>query len=440
MNFNNNRHSFQSIGKIEIVVIVTLLLLVFAMRIISSFELNELQAFDQYNLFFDADSNQYLSAAADGWGSNRPIHPGYALLINIPIRAIDHVTSATGILDPGVARNIIPIVLPALFGFIGGIFWWLSCVESGFRCLIRVGGLILLQGSFSQTIFAVIPESYGLSSMLLCILLWAAIRGANNEEMLSRWHVRIGWLMLAITLSAVTVTNGVLCIAVWMALRFNETIRWQHLIREGLVAMLILLAGIAITTALDDFIYDPTSNLDSGPNSISKNITDLESFSKRTFTKSSAERLIEMPAHALASIVAPVPEKARNESAERDESRYQFGFSIIDGTITWQRIIIGWLLVVGGIFIGRPKLRTSAIARICTVVLLFNVLLLGFWGSNEMFLYSQHWLAFFVFVIVTGLSTKHRITGPILIVSSSLLTFHNILILSGLIEILRMTI
>jgi len=64
--------------------VAAFLLAVFFLQLWTAFHLNALQAFDQYNLFFEADSIDYLSAVANGWSFTRYIHPGVRAVPECP--------------------------------------------------------------------------------------------------------------------------------------------------------------------------------------------------------------------------------------------------------------------------------------------------------------------------------------------------------------------
>ena len=123
-----------------------MLLVAFALHVWLAKALGDLGALQQYNVFFDADTNQYLSAFGDGWSFNRQIHPGIALFFNLPLRAVDALGAMTGIWAQGVARQALALLVVPTCALIGGVYFWLTCVR-------------ILEGSSVQARRAVVVSS-----------------------------------------------------------------------------------------------------------------------------------------------------------------------------------------------------------------------------------------------------------------------------------------
>lgn len=423
-------HRMPSYG--ELWFVGAFLVLVFVAQLLAAFHLNGLQAFDQYNLFFDADSNQYVSAVAHGWSFNRAVHPGFALLFNVPTRAFDVVISGAGLATPGAVRAIAPIMLPALCGLVGGIFWWRACCEVGWSALARTGGLILMQGSFSQVLFSSVPECYPVSGMLYCVLLWAAARAHREPMWLERHGVQWAWLLLAVISTGVTVTNGAVWLAVWLALRLRIA-PWRRWLAEGTVGAVVVLVSIPSIAALDRLAY----SLEPVP--LASTARDVSGHGLRSafVPDSLSARVVELPAHALASIVSPSADKIRNPLAEKNSNRYQFGFSFIESAVTPWRVVVSWVLMLTGLALTLPRLASSPLARACAAVFVFNAALHAAWGL-ELFLYSQHWLAFLVFAVAAALQRAGAYGAAALWAVGVGVAAHSVWRFSGMIAVLEM--
>jgi hypothetical protein len=406
-----------SIG--EKVFIAILLVGVLSLQLRTAFHLHALMAFDQYNLFFDADSNQYVSAVAHGWSFNRQIHPGFALFFNVPARGLDALLTAGGLIQAGTFRSVLPIALPPLCGLIGSLFLWFACVRAGLSVVTRIGTIVLLEGSSSQLIFTAIPESYPVSGMLYCVLIWLAALAASDRSLCGRRGFQVGWSVLCIAMTGVTVTHGLVCTAVWLALRLG-TIAPRRWIIEGVVGACLVLATIAVLKEVDQRIYAlPPAELTDSAKAIG-NFGLASAF----VPSSVASRVIALPGHALASLVAPPAMKIRNQVAELSDSRFKFGFSFIESSVTRPRLIVAWILFVAGIAASVSRLRISPLARAVAAVLAFNLALHSVWGL-EVFLYSQHWVACLVFAIAAGVDRVPRFGGPALLALASGIAWHN---------------
>lgn len=389
-------------GRAETAAVGALLALCFALHLLLARHLAGIAAFDQYNLFFDADSNQFLGAVEHGWSDIRTLHPGFQLLLNGPVRALDHLAAQAGLARAGALRAAAPLLLAPLCGLLGGGFWWRACVEAGLAPALRLGGLLLLQCSFSQVIFTTIPESYPLSGMLYCVLLWAAVRAQRRPASLERRPVQAAWLALALAMSAVTVTNGFVCVAVW-ALSRGRRIAWRRRALAALGAAAIVAASIYAVRALDSVAYSlplPTPGAmlaETGHTGLTPAYT----------APSSPQRVKELPALVLAGLLAPRAAVVRNPSAEYHANRYRFGFSFSATAASAPRLALGWLLALAGLYAAWPALAGSTLARAVGAVFLLNAALHTVWGT-EVFLYSQHWQAFLLFAIVRPLQALGR--------------------------------
>ena len=413
-----------------------LLLLAFCAQLALTLHLAALGAFEQYNLFFDADSNQYLAVIAHGWGVIRGPHPGFALLINLPLRALEYLTVQTGLAPPGAVGAAGALLLPALCGALGAWFWWRACVWAGIGAASRLAGLLLLQTSFSQIVFSALPESYPVSGMLYCILLWAAARAHSQPAMLDRIPVQAAWLALALAMTAVTVTNGFLCVAVWFALRAGRpNMRPRRAALEAVAGALIVAFSIYADRVVDSVVYSlprPT---------LGATVTGIANMGlKSSYVPSSVtQRVAALPALALASVAAPPVALIRNELAERNASRYRFGFSVNDSAASAPRLALAWLLALAALAaVARawPALAGSALARAVGVVLLLNAALHAVWGT-EVFLYSQHWLAFLVFAVVGALRGLGKAGAGWLCGAALAIAVNNIWRCAGMLEVLH---
>lgn len=396
--------------------VAVFLLAAFLLQLRTAFHLDALQAFDQYNLFFEADCIDYVSAVANGWSFTRSIHPGFALFVNVPIRAVDALATALGIIPAAAIRNASATALAPLCGLVGSVFLWLACVRARLSAPARIGAVVLLQGSFSQVVFTAIPESYAVSGVLFCLLLWAAALGAARPALLDRPAVKAAWLLLCVVMTGVTVSNGIFCIGVWLALRAGA-IAWRRWLLEGLIGAAAMVICVPALQLVDRWVYTlPAVGM-------SKSVGEIGDYAVTSdFVPSSVPgRIVELPAHAVASIFAPPVERRA-----KHKDRYPFEFSFIESAVTAPRLLLAWVLVLGGLMAGLPRrLGTSALARAAAVVFALNIILHSVWG-REVFLYSQHWLAFLVFALAAGIDRSGRIGGWLVLALGLLIGVHSV--------------
>ncbi|MER2512182.1 MAG: hypothetical protein ABTQ25_07145 [Nitrosomonas ureae] len=390
----NKTPELPRIPNAEKALIFVIFSMLFVIRLFVTARLSQLGVFEQYNVFFDADPNQYVSAISDGWSFGRSVHPAFALLLNVPTRALDFVAAYLGIISPGTIRSVAPMVAAPLFSCLGGLWWWAASWRAGFSIPARIAGVLFFQLSFSETVFSVLPESYALSGALFSALLFLSVKAAQDPNTLNSKWVRIQWLALACLMSGVTVTNGFLCIAVWVSIRFEK--KWpRRAITEGVIAAGILGGAIVTMVAADRFVYQLPKDTHQ---------TSVEDISKWTQSGISSvlDRAAGIPASYVASVFSPGVEKIPNVLAQPNH-HHQYGFGLESNSKSQSLMVLGWLAI--GALAARLLQQRSCpiILRAIGAVLISNGILHSFFGT-ETFLYSQHWLPFLTFAMILPVS------------------------------------
>lgn len=382
-------------------VVVSLLGVLFVFRLITSIYLSELGVIAQYDIFFDSDPIHYISAISNGWSFGRTVHPGIALLFNVPARIFDVGLAQLGLIQQGDFRNFAPLLIAPIFSTLGGYWWWLAACRLGFVPHARLLGLFLLQITFSQMVFSVVPESFPISGALLCLVLLLTAKAIENPTSLDQNPARMLWLGTACLMSVITVTNGFLCVAVWMGIRFKSG-KLRRTITEGFIGCIIVFLAIGITTFIDKKVYKLESKtaLNMGVSSTAQIAVTHKSWIEKysVFDGSEiASRTAKFPADLIASILAPEITLLDNPIV-KPGYRFQFKFTLepkVRGII-WKAT--GWLLLLCAAWYAARN-PILLITRAVGVVIIFNGALHSFFGL-ETFLYSQHWLAFVVIAVL----------------------------------------
>ncbi|MEQ1887787.1 MAG: hypothetical protein ABL951_01255 [Alphaproteobacteria bacterium] len=397
----------------EIITVITILGLLLVLRIMVCEYLDRLGVLAQNNILFDSDTYVYLSAISNGWSINRVVHPAFATMINIPVRVFDFVAAYLGISAAGSIRTLAPIILSPIAASLGGFIWWLAALSAGFSAPARIAGLLFSQFVFSLSVFSALPESYAISGALLSLLLLFTVRAVQHPETLGLWKIRAQWLALACVMTGVTITNGFICVAVWMAIRFGpQKLGWiqlRRILTEGIVAAAILGATIVVMITADQLAY-PKDN-----KSLVEKGGEATGWVQRFMEGSAAERAVAMPVSFIAGIFPPAIEIIPNNVAKPGQ-RYQIGFSFEAGEKTLPRIMFGWFSMAALAAVLAWRFSFSPIIRAIAAVLAFNGVLHSFYGA-ETFLYSQHWSAFLTFAIILPMSGKAARGANVLLAS-----------------------
>ena len=408
----------------EKITVIAILGVLVILRIMVSAYLGRLGVLAQNNILFDSDTYAYLKVISNGCCINRVIHPAFAIMVNIPVGGFAFVAAYLGISDAGSIRTLAPIILSPIAASLGGFIWWLAACRAGFSATARIAGLLFSQFVFSLSVFAILPESYAISGALFSALLFLCVNAINHPETLDLWKIHAQWLALACVMTGVTITNGFICIAVWMAIRFDPQkpgwIPLRRILTGGIVAAAILGGTIVVMLTADQLAYpkDSKSLVEKGDEAADR----VQKFMKgstaertaalpytimwvrRFMEGSAAQRAVAMPASFMAGIFPPAIEIIPNNVAKPGQP-YQIGFSFEPGEKALPRIVFGWFSMAALAAVLAWRFSFSPIIRAITAVLAFNGVLHSFYGA-ETFLYSQHWSAFLAFAIILPVSGK----------------------------------
>lgn len=404
-------------SNLEKTAIVAILVFMLGFRLAMAFHLNRIGLYEKFDVLMDTDPNLYVGAISHGWSFGREVHPAFGLLFNVPTRAIDFLMAYFDLLNTGVIRSLAPVIFAPLVSSFGSFVWWLAAQRAGFSAQARLAGFLISQIAFSQTVFSVIPESYSLSGSLLCVLLLLSVNAARTPEKLNSGRVRAQWLALACIMAGITVTNGFLCIAVWVAIRARPK-QLRRAIFEGAAAVVVVSLAIATFITLDRLVYQPEKQQAGTTQALPEvrattGLEELSIYARRFGSPIKAlENAVAFPAHLLASIFSP--------PVETVSLFYGYGLSIESSAKSWTRLTLAWLFALGAMVLVARNKYSSTVVRAIISVILFNTLLHSVFGT-ETFLYSQHWLAFLVFAVILPFSGRSS-TGSNLVMTAIVLS------------------
>ena len=138
--------------------------------------------FSVYDVFFDTDPNKNISVFAHGWARDTLIHP-ILKLFSIVTRLIEHIISSVFyISEPKVFREKMTLAISPFFSSLSIIcFYFLWNILHSEESNTLVFSLIFAL-SFSNFIFAIIPESYSISCFLITLCLYYYCRNEKQES------------------------------------------------------------------------------------------------------------------------------------------------------------------------------------------------------------------------------------------------------------------
>lgn len=365
-------------------------------------DFEQLGAYNQYNLFFDADPNTALPAIAHGQGdmARSYIHPGFANLMHLPIGLYSAVHSLidNGASPKDIQRQTALWVMPAIT-MISVLLMLLLFYRLRINLLAATALSALYAFSFSQLIFGSIPEHFAISGLILLTAFHLCLTDLNREKI--HWPA---WCLLATLAASITIINAALiCIPLWVNLLSRRSGFWRAGIVTGGVAVVGIGLGLCIGLIMNSF-YDDQYYLQPVEISESQKTTSpLKRWGFRYLKPDAFSTGLTFP-DALANSIAPAavgttPYQLKGETERKYDYRFTLNNSPSLTSLTNLPGLIVLLLLLAGIWRGlhsRPEV--SVICMSALIILLYNGLFHAAWGI-EYFLYSQHWLAALVLLV-----------------------------------------
>lgn len=221
------------------------LLLYFAFCYLVAVEWYHAGYFSRYNLFFDADPNTNLASMAHGWwaGRNAPSHPLLEFL-SVPSLVLAELLSwALPAVEKVRLREYVALAYAPLFACVSlvlfqGVLRRLQWLGDGAVLVLLVFAL-----SFSTLLFAILPETYAISSTLLLSLMYYYLRCKERGS-----GSVLVWSLLGLALTGTTVTN----VAVFFFAYFVFLVdvqgkdRWRAFFEAAALAVLLLVTAVAL--------------------------------------------------------------------------------------------------------------------------------------------------------------------------------------------------
>ncbi|MDH4037479.1 MAG: hypothetical protein OEX18_05925 [Candidatus Krumholzibacteria bacterium] len=363
--------------------------------------LDRLEVFEQYNVVFQADPNDRISAMSHGWGSSgrNVAHPNLATFTSPFVRAIAMALTRSGVTDDEEAARralgllIVPIVSAVTTATVFALF-----LRLGLSLLLASLFTVLGAVSFSPLVFGSIPDHPALSALVIAAAYHLFL--ATERTRTVRWAA---WFAVMFAAAGITITNlAIIAIlmlgSMWAAGRNRPRATLQ---------VAAMATGVAILTFASSFAINQVIRGESFEAGRSK--------SWATAFIHGADlpaRAIRFPA-AIANTIAPARISTGGPTMSfRPDDRYQFRFTFEEGpgrpTARNLPGAIAVLLAAAGVVVSlRRRPAWSAVGVASAAVLAFNWILHSAWG-DEMFLYSQHWFVSLLLLLAIAVVAMKR--------------------------------
>lgn len=378
-NLNTSNYSH-----IYLLIIILIAVLFFHLHHASLLYSNGLLTFDDG--FFDSDIWTNHKALAHGWSRRTFAHPHLSTIFSVPIRLIDVVLYKIGLVsDRVVFREITALLIcPVLSTLSGLIIYRLGYLyTNNSKTSLILAAFFLF--SFTNIIFASIPESFAITNFLILVLLYYFALISNNLVKSSTFI----WLILAISLTSVTVTSIAIFFIVYFTynykiLAFNFFTSLQKSCVISIFSLSITLAGFYLTIYSLGYVEEASRG----------GITHYASF----ISISPKLILINLinTLNALTDSFIPFSNINFEPLNFCGQFKHCNAVYMSESRIDFTKLIAPAMITVIIYISYRHSIMMITEYRgmlfICILILIFNIFLHSFFGT-EMFLFSSHWIA-----------------------------------------------
>jgi len=364
------------------VIALALAVSAFGVNFATAQRLDGLRAFNQYDLFFNADVAPRLRCMVENQCGGRSSfsHPNLAIFTNPPLHAAAGALALLGADEAGARRFLALCVSPLASALKAAIVFFVLLglgLKAPQAVLLAVFSIV----SFSQLAFGGIPESFSLSGLVIALTYLLAVRSMRARDR-RLWP----WVLAGVAMAGITLTNLVIVVALFAAVGLQAGERLRVVL--GRVALLVGLVAVP-TAALPAFFGDAYHLKE-------VSVTGGAEYTKRWLkTHRAVDRALATPSAWAHAFAASEPILGKNLPARLGASRYQYRFVMAHREdVFCFRHPLGFLLALlfaaGALAHRRAPPPARWICGASLVIIAANWLLHSFWGV-DLILYSQHW-------------------------------------------------
>jgi hypothetical protein len=346
---------------------------------------DELRAFRQYDVFFNADAVARVRCmvANECGGRSSFAHPNLAVFVNPPLQLVAGALTLGGLsgIDEASARRFVALCVSPLASALKApvVFY----VLLGLGLTVAQAGLLAVVSvvSFSQLIFGAIPESFALSGLVIAAAYLFALRSMRTADR-RLWP----WVLLGVLMAGITLTNLVVVILLFAAVGLHAGER----IRAVLGRVAILVGLVLLPTAALPVIFADTYQLQE------VSVEGGTEYTRRWLkTHRVVDRALATPSAWAHAFAAPEPRRGKNLPAHAMGSRYPYRFVVDhrDDVFCFRHpvgFLIVLLLVAGALGYRGAPAHARWMCGASLGIVTFNWALHSVWGV-DLILYSQHW-------------------------------------------------
>jgi len=359
--------------------------------------------FSVYDIFFDTDASSNLSSMSHGWGRHAITH-AFLEIFSIPIRIIEMIYSNLFVVTDRLEfRELIALSICPIFSSLTLIYFYRILLLLNIKTLDANIFTLIFAVSFTNVIFAIVPETYAISCFFISYLIFYFFK---NERERSTGHIAV-WFILAISLSGITITNICIFFLVFIIhLLKNEQLSWFDAIKKASLYSIIALLFVISFYKLSHLVLDIKTGGEVSVKWVETYLTSsFWGFQRNTINLFSA---------SINSFSATYPTITVNDKCGDFTCN---AISFTRGKSDF--LLLSCVALIWGAvaFYSRKfvfEKRWQNLYLICSLIVAFNFALHILFG-REMFMYTQHWITPLLLLLVPIIQNKRLISISLLV-------------------------
>ena len=379
--------------------------------------------FDVYNIFFDTDPNKNLSAFAHGRGMHAVSH-AFLELFSVTIRIIEFAFSSLSTISNRLEfRELIALAISPIFSALTIVWFYKILMQLKIKTIDANIFTLIFSASFSNVIFAIIPETYAISCFLIALLVHYYLRSGQMKQSGSP----LAWFIIAILLTGITITNiGIFFLIFSAHLLKNEKFDYYNTFRKASLYSISAVLLVFIYYKMSHFLFSAITGIDVKTGSVG-GIDWIAQYVTTSLYKAGIN-IINLFSASINAFLAASPKTI---------DPYIFSSEIWYNLLSFTRYKADylWLSSVAILFSAfayaskehLKEKRWHDLYLISGLIIVFNFSLHVLFG-REMFMYTQHWIIPLCLILVPVLSGRRAlsITFLLLLVGVNLQFLFNV--------------
>lgn len=378
--------------------------------------------FDVYNIFFDTDPNKNLSAFAHGRGMHAVSH-AFLELFSVTIRIIEFAFSSLSTISNRLEfRELFALAISPIFSALTIVYFYKILMQLKIKTIDANIFTLIFSASFSNVIFAIIPETYAISCFLIALLVHYYLRSGQMKQSGSP----LAWLIIAILLTGITITNiGIFFLIFSAHLLKNEKFDYYNTFRKASLYSISAVLLVFIYYKMSHFLFSAITGIDLKTGSaidwIAKYVT--------TSLYKAGINIINLFSASINAFLAASPKYMIDHEFSKDQDLYNLlSFTRYKADYLWLSSVA--ILCSAFAYASKEHLKEKRwhdLYLISGLIIVFNFSLHVLFG-REMFMYTQHWIIPLCLILVPVLSGRRAlsITFLLLLVGVNLQFLFNV--------------